>query len=156
MKRNGFFSFRYSFKKESTSFLRILATFLSRKFGRLFFLDKRLKNSSHFLKLLMQKFFFCGCMRAKPVNRALTLYMYTCAFNSFANSIHCERNGYKLSTQRSFGCLENHRPIKAKACPPKRPHKSLRRNLVPLPHLTDTLRASWHIRPSQSPSTYLS
>ena len=84
MKRNGFFSFRYSFKKESTSFLCILATFLSRKFGRLFLLDKRLKTSSNFLKLLMQKFFFCGCMRAKPVKRALTSYMFTCAFNSFA------------------------------------------------------------------------
>ena len=58
--------------------------------------------------------------------------------------------------QRSFGCLEYHRPIIAKACPPKRSHKSLRRNLVPLSHLTDTLRASLHIRSSQSPSTYLS
>ena len=106
MKRNGFFSFRYSFKKESTSFLCILATFLSRKFGRLFLLDKRLKTSSHFLKLLMQKFFFCG--KASPH----LIYVYLC-IQLIRHSIYCERNGYKLSTKRSFGCLEYHRPIKS-------------------------------------------
>lgn len=84
MKRNGFFFLSDdTFKRSRHPFCVFLLLFWVGNSGGYFFLISVWKIQAIFSNYWC-KSFFCGCMRAKPVKRALTSFMYTCAFNSFA------------------------------------------------------------------------
>lgn len=83
MKRNGFFNSDNTLKRSRHPFCVFLLLFWVGNSGGYFFLMSVWKIQAIFFNY-DAKVFLRRCMRAKPVKRALTSFMYTCAFNSFA------------------------------------------------------------------------